>query len=206
MLTEEMKSILEVQRDAFKEAVKMMVDSLNQRIYNLERKDFNLEARCTALEESLNFSDKNIADLKNLCEAQQREIKYLKDHNDLYENNMKTVTKRVDYQEDYSRRNNLRIDGVGESPREKWEVTEEKVRRILKDNLQMENVQLERVHRVGPTTPPYPTGPLPRPRTIIAKFSHFADREMALRKARFLKNTNVYLNEDLCEASQAIRR
>ena len=119
MVNEEMKAILEVQRDAFKEAVKMMVDSLNQRMYDLERKNFNLEARCTALEESLTFSDKTIAELKNLCEAQQREIKYLKNVNDLNENNLKTVTKRVDYQEDYSRRNNLRIDGVGESPREK---------------------------------------------------------------------------------------
>ena len=43
-----------------------------------------------------------------------------------------------------------------------------------------------------------------RPRSIVARFSRYNDRE-AVMSARKLKGTNIYLNDDLCAASQAIK-
>ena len=37
--------------------------------------------------------------------------------------------------EDRSRRNNLRIDGLGETPNETWKTCEEKVQEVLKNDL-----------------------------------------------------------------------
>lgn len=48
------------------------------------------------------------------------------------------------FQEDYSRRNNIRIDGVEERPNEKWEIM-----RLVREKLVMGGVQLERAHHVG---------------------------------------------------------
>lgn len=109
------------------------------------------------------------------------------------------MEQRVNYQEDYSRRRNLRFSGVHEfSEGETWEQTAASVTKILDEKLQLPKVELERAHRVGPMNPS-------RPRTIVARFVKFGDREAALRNARKLKGSGIYINEDLCAASQAIK-
>ena len=49
--------------------------------------------------------------------------------------------------EDRSRRNNLRIDGLQETPNETWKTCEEKVQEVLKNNFAKE-VEIDRCHRV----------------------------------------------------------
>ncbi|KAK8371732.1 hypothetical protein O3P69_018982 [Scylla paramamosain] len=55
---------------------------------------------------------------------------------------------RIDYKEDYSRRNNLRFDGLDESPNEKWEETQVKIQHLFRDKLEIGTIQLERAHRM----------------------------------------------------------
>ena len=50
--------------------------------------------------------------------------------------------------EDRSRRNNIRVKGIPGSENEGWNVTEEKLRKVIKDELDIENVVIERAHRV----------------------------------------------------------
>lgn len=57
-------------------------------------------------------------------------------------------------------------------------------------------MDLERAHRVGPVS-------ASRPRTVLARFERFGEREAVLRNARKLKETGIFINEDLCAASQA---
>ena len=110
------------------------------------------------------------------------------------------MEQRTNYQEDYSRRNNIRISGIRELPNgETWEQTAEQVSNLLKDKLQLPAMKLERANRVR--QPGYLA-----PRTIVARFEHFGDREAAIRNARKLKGTGIYFNEDLCPASQKIVR
>ena len=50
--------------------------------------------------------------------------------------------------ENLSRRNNIRVDGVPESPKETWEQSEEKVKKILKEKLKIEeDISIETAHR-----------------------------------------------------------
>ena len=57
---------------------------------------------------------------------------------------------------------------------------------------------MERVHRVGPRR-------YAKPRTIVARFSRFSEREAVMRNASKLKGTNIFVNDDLCPASQAVK-
>ena len=45
--------------------------------------------------------------------------------------------------EDRSRRNNIRVEGVPVSENERWDVTEEKLRKVIKDKLDNQNVVTE---------------------------------------------------------------
>ena len=42
--------------------------------------------------------------------------------------------------EDRSRRNNIRVEGIAGSENEGWDVTEEKLKKVTKDELHIENV------------------------------------------------------------------
>ena len=50
--------------------------------------------------------------------------------------------------EDRSRRNNIRVEGIPSRENEGWDVAEEKLRKVVKDKLNIENVVIERAHRV----------------------------------------------------------
>ena len=68
--------------------------------------------------------------------------------------------------EDRSRRDNLRIDKLKEVEYETWEQTEQILKSMIQERLEIEDVNTERAHRVGNTNSTLP-------RTIIAKFSSF---------------------------------
>ena len=45
--------------------------------------------------------------------------------------------------EDRSRRNNIRVEGIPGSENEGWDVTEEKLKKVIKDELDIENVVIQ---------------------------------------------------------------
>lgn len=49
------------------------------------------------------------------------------------------------------------------------------------------------------------SGPV-RTRTIVVLFRDFDDRQQALRNSSRLKNTSIYVNEDLCKPSLQLRK
>lgn len=89
------------------------------------------------------------------------------------------------------------LDGPEEKPNESWEETQEKVQRLLQEKLNLEQVELEHAHRVGPSF----MQKISRPCIVVLRFARFADRQQALRNSPMLRNTNIYINEDLCETS-----
>ncbi|KAK4309590.1 hypothetical protein Pmani_018787 [Petrolisthes manimaculis] len=109
------------------------------------------------------------------------------------------LEQRQNYQEDYNRRNNIRITGLQEQPGETWEETAITVSKLLEDKLQLPSMNIERAHRTGPAVPS-------RSRTVVARFEKFGDREAVVRNARKLRGTGIFINEDLCPASQEKKR
>ena len=53
-------------------------------------------------------------------------------------------------------------------------------------------MEIERAHRAG-------TKNRSKPRTIVCKLLRFKDKQNILRKAKLLKGTNIFINEDYCQ-------
>ena len=102
--------------------------------------------------------------------------------------------------EDRSRRNNLRIDGIQESERENWDITEKKVLTLFKDQLEIdESIEIDRGHRVGYINPN-------KPRTIVLRCLRYELKEEMKRCAKKLKGTGIYINDDFSRETLELRK
>ena len=105
--------------------------------------------------------------------------------------------------EDRSRWENLRIDGIPESIRETWEDCERKVKDIIKNKLGIDNIIIERAHRIATRDK---TQERQNPKTIIFKLSSYKDKIKILKNVKKLKNTGIYINEDFCRETMEKRK
>ncbi|KAL7375828.1 hypothetical protein ABVT39_024833 [Epinephelus coioides] len=116
------------------------------------------------LKTSLQFSQKEVDELKEM--GKELTNKNKEAHTDISAvcESVLTMNDKADYLEGQSKRNNIIIDGIPESPRETWEESEVKVREVLAVKLQMDEkrTELERAHRTG-------TNSGDRPRHIVVK-------------------------------------
>lgn len=196
--SEDLKTMLEVQQKAYRDATELLMVDIGSRMRLLEQRNQELV-------HSLEFTQKEMEDLKKENKTLKEDLLSLKKEvveNSNVEEKIRKINDRLDYQEDYSRRNNLRFDGLDEKPNESWEETQVIIQRVLHDRLNLGSVELERAHRVGPKVP----SGTARPRTVVARFKSFADRQQALRNSPRLRNTHIYINEDLCDSSVQVRK
>ena len=91
------------------------------------------------------------------------------------------LRERLRDMEDRSRRDNLRIDGLKEVENETWEQTEQILKSMIQEKLEIEDANIERAHRVGNTNSTLP-------RTVIAKFSIFKGKQIVLSAAKKFKD------------------
>ncbi|XP_050715616.1 uncharacterized protein LOC126998200 [Eriocheir sinensis] len=154
--------------------------------------DFNREREVDDLNSSKKDYEKEKQDAKAEIEklTEQVESSHLK---------IRELEERLNYQEDYSRRSNVRISGMEErGATETWEQTAAAVTSLLEEKMQLPGLVLERAHRVGVRRDA-------RPRPIVARFSRYCDREAVMRNSKKLRGTNIFVNDDLCAASQAVK-
>lgn len=193
-----LKTVLESQQAAYKGATDILVSQFNSRIVTLEEKVLEVI-------KSLEFSQKEVDELKTEIkklkkdkEEDNKRIAELVKCNEAVKEQMRDLEKLYNYQEDYNRRNNLRISGVKElDDGETWEQTAVIVKSLLESKLQLPDLTIERAHRIGQRLN---NGQ----RTIIARFARYSDREAVMRNSRKLKGTRIFINEDLCPASQEL--
>ena len=186
-----LKVLLDSHNQAYRSALDIVVDQFKSRITLME-------TTISDLTRSLEFTQAEVADLKGELKTLRKSDCEKQATIEDQKVRVEELVQRTNYQEDYSRRNNLRISGMKELLNgETWEQTARQVITLLQDKLQLPPINLERAHRVGPVGHSYP-------RTVIARFEKFGDREAVMRNARKLKGTGIYINEDLCPASQEI--
>ena len=101
--------------------------------------------------------------------------------------------------EDRSRRDDLRFDGIEEWEEESWADTEQNLKDTLSDILGIQNVKIERAHRVGDKK----RSPC---RTIVAKLSSFKMKERILAEAKKRKFKSIQIYEDFAKATVEIRK
>ena len=89
------------------------------------------------------FTQKDVGDLSSL------KSKLVGPEKDIVEikNTVELQGNKIEYQENQSRRNNIRVFGIPESAGETWEMAETKVRAAIKEKLNIE-VDIEHAHRV----------------------------------------------------------
>lgn len=196
--SEDIKLMLEIQHQAYKNTIEILMQEVNNRMKLLETHNRDLV-------HSLEFTQRQVDDLTKDNKTLKEEIVDLKKEITMkteVEDKLQTLKDRIDYQEDYSRRNNLRFSGLEENVNESWEETQAKIRRLLQNQFKLESVPIERAHRVGPRNILQGS----RPRTVVARFNSFNDRQLILRNSQKLKGTNIFISEDLCESSMELRR
>ena len=85
---------------------------------------------------------------------------------------------KIEYLENQSRCNNIRIDGIPEETNESWSVTEEIVKKELTEKLHLEiEPTIERAHRIGGKLTSSGSGNpseslRSRPRTIVCRLDY----------------------------------
>ncbi|KAK2180004.1 hypothetical protein NP493_462g00012 [Ridgeia piscesae] len=89
----------------------------------------------------------------------------------------------IDYVENQTRMNNLRIDKVAEVAAETWADTEAVVRKTFAAALKLREeqanaIRIERAHRTGASNS---SG---QPKTVVVKFESYKDRDNILQAAR----------------------
>lgn len=70
---------------------------------------------------------------------------------------------------------------------------------LLANKMQLTDLALERAHTVGQASNQ-------RPRPVLARFLRYSDRETVMRNATKLRGTKIFINDDLCQASQEKRK
>ena len=102
--------------------------------------------------------------------------------------------------EDWVRRKNLRITGVAELPNESEQQTTHAVQKLISEKMQVPDTKVLKAFRVnsrdGNNTQ----------RSIVAHLATEQDRNNCLRATAKLKNSDVYVNDDVSSTTLAIRR
>ena len=125
--------------------------------------------------------------------------------NEVSENKVESK-EQLRIQEDRSRRNNMRVDGIEEDENETWENTENELRSFLYDELEItDELHMERVHRVrrreGVKFNSNNTS-----RAIVAKFLDYKDKEEVMRQRYKLEDTTYSVREDFSKETVEISK
>ena len=107
---------------------------------------------------------------------------------------------KMEYLENQSRRNNIRVSGIPESADETWETVEEKVKKAIREKLDME-IDIERAHRVESKKKPEGAKKSGQSRTIVCRLKNWKQKEAVVRKARKEKPEGLFICEDLAVAT-----
>ena len=153
----------------------------------------DLTKEITEFKESLEFTENELHGKIKKLEEKHESIKKTVD--EIYNSQVDSdfvYDKLIDL-EDRSRRNNLRIYGISESKYETWEKCEEKVDEVFPEKLGLDNIHIERVHRVKRGKNDKST----KPRTIVCvTLLSFKVKKLVMKNAKKLKNMNIFIDED----------
>jgi len=146
------------------------------------------------LKASLQFSQNDISEQQEKIMSMSTVVSSLQETVNKYF--QKTI-----YLENQSRRNNLRFEGVSEDPNEKWDGTEEKLKNVLVEKLDLDSaLEIDRAHRPGRPARHDGTS---KPRTVVCKFTSYKVKESILRKARRITLEAISIFEHLAEETVA---
>ena len=156
------------------------IDSVKGKQKNLDDKFTHMETNSTLVDEHINKFQSSLDKSKDKIDEYHKKILYL---------------------EAYSRRENLKFEGIAEeSQHNATSIRSEETKDVLVDCLEnvlgiedAKSIEFQRVHRLGKPKNDSGGGG----RTIIARFLRFSDKERGLKQGRKLKGTDYRMFEDI---------
>ena len=120
--------------------------------------------------------------------------------------NKTELKEQLRLQEDRLRRNNVRVDGIEEDENETLENKKNKLGSFLYDKLEITvELYIERAHRVR-RRKDVKFNSNNTPRTIVAKFLDYKEKEEVMRRRYKLKDTTYSVREDFSKETVEIRK
>ena len=176
--------------------IKSLKNEVNDFKKSMEFTQTDLEERVKDVEENMCKVKK---DLKEIYEY-QIDPDYVND-------SLTDIRNKLTELEDRLRTNNIQIDRRADEPVETWEECESKVQRLLREELDINNVVIERAHRVKAYSPEKKNSKKLRPRTVVCKLLiSFVDKARIIKNSHRLKGTSYYLKEDFSKETLAYRK
>ena len=131
------------------------------------------------------------------------------------EDGVEDLARNIEYLENQSRRNNVKIFGIPEDDEEKsWNDTESKVKEAIKDKLGIKDeIKIEHVHRIGKRSTDdgkqrnsWHGSRSNGPRPIVAKIDSWKVKERIVKKAREVKPDGLKIYSDFSQRALDRRR
>ena len=117
--------LLKIQESMFRSIFESMMENVTNRVDKLS-------ATLESVKTSLEFTQNEVHDLKKAKDQTQK----IEAELDQVHGQIKYHCDKLEYLENQSRRNNIRIDGIPESGGESWDETEDKAKQALESSLE----------------------------------------------------------------------
>ena len=182
------------------------VEGLDKKIDILKEENSKIKKELTDLRESVQYHSDNVDEVNKKLEDIDKRIEGIK-LDEITEDFVTKIKKKLADLEDCSRRNNLLFDGFQEETNETWEETESIITDFVKEKLGIEeDILIERAHRTGKIQ--RNDGTRNRKRTIVVKFLNFKDKSKILHTFREKKlwKEKIFIYEDFRRRQQAFVR
>ena len=157
-----------------------------------------IDEKLADLQARLEQQDGVVHDIQCKLDTNQKHIKELESRLESSSNNIRKLFFDVNKQEQYSRRNCVRVHGLKERADEN---TDSLVCQMAKEHLgyDLQPHHIDRSHRIGKQRNPRDSGgPVP-PRPVIVKLTSYKYRQTLIARRKSLKNTGMGIQEDLTE-------
>ena len=171
---------------------KQEIGKLREEINDLKK---SIEFTENVLEEKVAKVEQNVCELQEKFNKVKEDVTYMND----YIKDEENIRNKLEELEDCSRQNNIRIDGIKGHNEESREECEKRVHSMLKERLDIESVEIKRTHRAGRKS-------RNKSRITVCRLLRFKDKQNILRKAKLLKGTNIFINEDYCQDTVKYRK
>lgn len=196
------KELLDQQEKSFRSCVQVIVDSMFTRMDNLFKDVQSVTKDIQDLKSSLQFSQADLDDMKAKSDKRAEKLKVISESLGHYQASLNTLADKMDYMDNITRKKNIVIDGVPDVKAEIWSETESKIKKLFLEHLKIDpkHIEFERGHRIGKHDP---TG---RPRSILIELLRYKDKQEILKRAKSLKGTNIFINDDFSDKVRMKRK
>lgn len=177
------------------------VSHLETEFVSIKDKQKTLDGKFSHMEKNAEFVDEQIEELRTALQTNTDERK----------NEISECRKQVLYLEAYSRRENLKFEGIPElfeTATQQNTSSNEDTKKVLADFMEnvlgiedANDIEFQRVHRMGKSRMDRNGS-----RTIIARFLRFPDRERVFKCGRKLKGTEYKMYEDIPKELHELRK